>query len=369
MLILAYDENDNIVHIKDAEKGKSYRCPDCGAEVRPKKGTKKTHHFFHMNAEDCGNSGESIVHKYYKELIASQKTVRYNGLEMMVTNSKIEQTLPNLLTGSHIIADVMLELNGYKWIAVEVCYKNHKDENHVDIYNALDMECFEVYVDINKEQTDFEITGYEKIASVQQYGEKIRQEAQNDFDVTINKKNEYIEKTRNEHNEYVANFEQDVLYQTGYYMCQLVNTYKTSNRSYTFLQLMREISFIVKKHNPDCIILDVKQYDECSHSYKFDINFTKNRQLFHKIEIIESKYCGSQQYHTHMLTSGSKNSVSYLYHALKNNYCYVTQYDERHGYTVLTYAEKRGFNYKKEFIKRRDFIIVFAEGIISNYDL
>ena len=115
MLILAYDENDNIVHIKDAEKGKSYRCPDCGAEVRPRKGTKKTHHFFHMNAEDCGNSGESIVHKYYKELIASQKTVQYNDVEMIVTNSKIEQTLPNLLTDSHIIADVMLELNGYKW--------------------------------------------------------------------------------------------------------------------------------------------------------------------------------------------------------------------------------------------------------------
>lgn len=368
MLILAYDENDNIVHIKDAEKGKSYRCPDCGAEVRPRKGTKKTHHFFHMNAEDCGNSGESIVHKYYKEFIASQKIVNYNGIEMTVTNSKIEQTLPNLLTGSHIIADVMLELNGYKWIAVEVCYKNHKDENHVDVYNEFDMECFEVYVDMNEQRTDFEITGYEKIASVKQYGikieTKITQQLNKEY-TDINKKHDTkIMELKNE----IVDFENDVLFTTGYFMCQLTNTYETTKKSYTFLELMREINYIVRKYKQlDYIKLMVKDYDDNENSYVFDIEFIKLvkndtetiKEIVHKIEIIRTKYTGRNEYHS-SLFSGSyytkNNSVSYLYRALETKYCWIVDYDIRsNGHYVYKVREECKGRYRsKTWMKRKN---------------
>lgn len=286
MLILAYDENDNIVHIKDAEKGKSYRCPDCGAEVRPRKGTKKTHHFFHMNAEDCGNSGESIVHKYYKELIASQKTVQHNGVEMIVTNSKIEQTLPNLLTGSHIIADVMLELGGYKWIAVEVCYKNHKDENHVDIYNALDMECFEVYVDMNDEKTDFEIKNYKIIASIKQYANKVNEKIKHELSLmTVGKQ---IEITNARHEERKKCYDEiEKLREESrdrLFLLQEINNITQRAMGYTldtiayevidfyghtknFLEMINYINWRIKDGKVDNIVIKVDDFDSNSDKY------------------------------------------------------------------------------------------------------
>lgn len=295
MLILAYDENDNIVHIKDAEKGKSYRCPDCGAEVRPRKGTKKTHHFFHMNAEDCGNSGESIVHKYYKELIASQKTVQYNDVEMIVTNSKIEQTLPNLLTDSHIIADVMLELNGYKWIAVEVCYKNHKDENHVDIYNALDMECFEVYVDMNDEKTDFEIKNYKKIASIKQYANKVNEKIKHELSLmTVGKQAEVanaryeerkkcydeISELRDELREKITILKEiDKIVQNsiGYELNSIAyKFFDLYGHGKTLIELMEYCDWRIKDNNINKIQIEIGKFDEekakkeCRH---IDISF------------------------------------------------------------------------------------------------
>lgn len=380
MLILAYDENDNIVHIKDAEKGKSYRCPDCGAEVRPRKGTKKTHHFFHMNAEDCGNSGESIVHKYYKEFIASQKIVNYNGIEMTVTNSKIEQTLPNLLTGSHIIADVMLELGGYKWIAVEVCYKNHKDENHVDVYNEFDMECFEVYVDMNEQRTDFEITGYEKIASVKQYGAKIKEETK------IETEKETEEKFKKEHDsalnyykkraeEMCSKFyesqkrtELHIVKSTGYYMSQLMDSFEIDGKMFTFIDLMNKINYMIKKHKPNFIYLQIKQINIYStkddyEDFIFDIEFHKDGEIVGKIENVytysieyEYYYKGENNYGV----TKYDNSIKRLALALANKYYYET---EIKGNRIIRKTKPNS----TMDIRKKNAIYIFIKGEIRGF--
>ena len=322
MLILAYDENDNIVHIKDAEKGKSYRCPDCGAEVRPRKGTKKTHHFFHMNAEDCGNSGESIVHKYYKEIIASQKIVQYNGVEMIVTNSKIEQTLPNLLTNSHIIADVMLELNGYKWIAVEVCYKNHKDENHVETYNALNMECFEVYVDMNEKQTDFEIKEYKQIAGVQQASQVIIDK----YNISADEKDSTIKQLNEEHESFAVEVESSVLRSTGYYLSQITDEYIIGHQHYTFLQIMNEIHYNIRKYGKKTNITKIELYVkrlECW-GYYLDIRLFSNNDLLYTIENVRAR--NENKYH---FSHKVDNVVKRLHDALVIRYTcnYTIEYN------------------------------------------
>ena len=377
MLILAYDENDNIVHIKDAEKGKSYRCPDCGAEVRPRKGTKKTHHFFHMNAEDCGNSGESIVHKYYKEIIASQKTVQYNGIEMMVTNSKIEQTLPNLLTGSHIIADVMLELNGYKWIAVEVCYKNHKDENHVDIYNTLDMECFEVYVDMNEKQTDFEITGYKKIASIEQYGIKIEEETKIEVEQRLKKDHDnyvrFLRENEKKLKQQISNIkkthEKHVLNSTGYHMSQIIDTFWIDGKKITFIDLMNKINYMIKKYKPTAICLRIKEIKYCKDDYDsftFDIEFEKTDKI---ITTIKDVYTHSIEYNEYFQVQDEKyspecdNSVKRLAKALSNKYEYVTNIENDRIVRKRKYKD----NPFSSSIKRKDSIFIYIDGDVRGY--
>jgi ssDNA-binding Zn-finger/Zn-ribbon topoisomerase 1 len=158
MLTLAFNEQEDIIHINDAEKGEIYKCPDCGADVIRVHGDSKAHHYRHKNAEDCGSGGESVVHKYYKQYIASLTEVQLDYMEvpMQVTSSFIEKKLADGL-----VADVLLVLDGWKSIAVEICYKHAKDREHIEKYRELNIECYEIYVDMNEEQTDFEIVDWD----------------------------------------------------------------------------------------------------------------------------------------------------------------------------------------------------------------
>lgn len=66
----AYDENNNLVCIKnvtEADRSHEFRCPNCGARMRPRLGMKNAHCFYHADAEIC--SAESYLHKVAKEII------------------------------------------------------------------------------------------------------------------------------------------------------------------------------------------------------------------------------------------------------------------------------------------------------------
>ena len=169
MLILACDKNDNIIHIKDAEKQKVYKCPECNGEVFAKKGEVNAHHFCHKTS-DCGGNGESMVHRYYKEYISNLNEVEYDGQIMQVTHSEVEKRLTDGL-----VADVILILDNWKTIAVEICYKHPKDDEHIDKYKQLHLECYEVMVDMNDEQTDFEITSWKCLSGYECYNSEINE--------------------------------------------------------------------------------------------------------------------------------------------------------------------------------------------------
>jgi len=66
----AYDENGNIVNIKDVDpkthKGRIFRCISCGKEMRARIGEEKAAHFAHIHKGDC--SLESYLHKMGKYL-------------------------------------------------------------------------------------------------------------------------------------------------------------------------------------------------------------------------------------------------------------------------------------------------------------
>lgn len=162
-MLLALDKDNKVVHAKDVDKGHTYICPTCNEEVILKKGNKKVHHFAHKNDTQCSNSdGESVVHKYFKDYVASLKEVDYNGQIMEVTHAETEKRLTDGL-----IADVILILDNWKSIAVEICYKHAKDDEHIQKYRDLNLECYEIYVDMNAEQTDFEIIDWECLSSLE----------------------------------------------------------------------------------------------------------------------------------------------------------------------------------------------------------
>ena len=76
MCLLAYDKEGNIIHIDDALPRTDYICSDCGNILRVKKGEIKAKHFFHLNTENCGGTGESLIHKYFKKKILKFKTIK-----------------------------------------------------------------------------------------------------------------------------------------------------------------------------------------------------------------------------------------------------------------------------------------------------
>lgn len=64
----ALDENDNLVHIVTAERGKIYRCPHCGELMTPHMGEIRKWHFTHKaNLQNC--SYETYLHKIAKARI------------------------------------------------------------------------------------------------------------------------------------------------------------------------------------------------------------------------------------------------------------------------------------------------------------
>lgn len=69
----AYDENNNLVFIKDVDREHrgehSYHCPNCGEPMRPRLGEHNVWHFAHDNHQ-C--SQESYIHKTAKLLLAER---------------------------------------------------------------------------------------------------------------------------------------------------------------------------------------------------------------------------------------------------------------------------------------------------------
>ncbi|WVR22059.1 MAG: hypothetical protein [Malazfec virus 1] len=158
MLVLAMKE-EKIVHVSDAIKGTDYICPDCSEVVRCRKGEVNAHHYYHLNSE-CTSNGESVVHRYFKEKFANLTTINIDGVDYTATQSFVEKTItPNLRV------DVLLILNGWKPLVIEVCYKNKKTDTHKEMFAELGLEAYEVYVGLNEDETDFEVTGYETLYS------------------------------------------------------------------------------------------------------------------------------------------------------------------------------------------------------------
>ena len=61
-----YDEEGRILHINEAEKGKTYTCPLCGDRIVPRNdGKSQRPHFAHFKKTEAGCSGESLLHHLF----------------------------------------------------------------------------------------------------------------------------------------------------------------------------------------------------------------------------------------------------------------------------------------------------------------
>jgi hypothetical protein len=168
----ALDLYDQLIGIKDAQKGGKYFCPSCRASVIVRKGEIKIHHFAHKANNIC--SQETAVHKIAKMLVRQRFTAWKAGLAKapvmkracQVCGGKIDQAFPDKVESAELevglsngsIADVALLAQGKPIAVIEIRVTHAVDEQkattlpvpfiEIDGYKVLEQsECYEPLLD------------------------------------------------------------------------------------------------------------------------------------------------------------------------------------------------------------------------------
>jgi len=153
--VYCYDENKNVIHHTKAIKGNKYFCIDCAAELICKHGEVYQKHLAHKNTDNCGGTGESIVHKHWKNnlfvpgmSINISEGYHHQEVEIIeVINNVSLSKRYNMEWDRDIRVDVILitELGD---IIVEINYKSKsKFPKLANYYNTLDvLKVYEVSV-------------------------------------------------------------------------------------------------------------------------------------------------------------------------------------------------------------------------------
>ncbi|MGL5592725.1 competence protein CoiA family protein [Cetobacterium sp.] len=141
--MFALNSNNKIIHIKNALGKIDYYCANCKGILRVRNGKIKIKHFYHL-AKDCGDRGESLIHRYWKEYFLTVKEFEnYN-----IVDSRTEVSLLN----GNYIPDIVLKTDKETYIIIEICYKNPKTSEYFEKYKKLSKleKVFEIKVDFNE---------------------------------------------------------------------------------------------------------------------------------------------------------------------------------------------------------------------------
>lgn len=141
--MFAYTKDNEIIHIKDALPKTDYYCGHCGGRLRVRNGKIKIKHFYHLD-NDCGDRGESLIHKYWKEYFSKLKEFE----EFKIIDSRTEVRLLN----NTYIPDIVLKIDNENYIIVEICYKNPKTFSYLEKFKKLTKlkKVYEIKVDFDE---------------------------------------------------------------------------------------------------------------------------------------------------------------------------------------------------------------------------
>lgn len=81
MQIYGLDAHGKLIHALQAERQKSYQCPECSGLVRVRGGRFKHHHFYHVAHSACRLHGKSAVHLHIQLILQKMFTSETIHLE------------------------------------------------------------------------------------------------------------------------------------------------------------------------------------------------------------------------------------------------------------------------------------------------
>lgn len=149
ILIVAQDENDKYIHIKDAKENTNYFCPCCHQPVkmRAKSSKKVQPHFYHITESPCVNS-ETLIHWTYKNwLFIKGSQFKLSDEDELHTVEKIDiENIYHTNFGDYQPDITVYDSNGMRFF-FEINYSNKKKYlNYADKWCELNSKVVEINV-------------------------------------------------------------------------------------------------------------------------------------------------------------------------------------------------------------------------------
>ena len=141
--MFALNSNNEIVHIKEALSKTDYFCAKCGGRLRVRNGKIKIKHFYHLD-NDCGDRGESLIHRYWKEYFSKLK--EFEGFKIIDSRTEVR------LLNNTYIPDIVFKIDDGSYIIIEICYKNPKTFSYLEKFKKLTKlkKVYEIEVDFDE---------------------------------------------------------------------------------------------------------------------------------------------------------------------------------------------------------------------------
>ena len=141
--MFALNSNNEIVHIKEALSKTDYFCDKCGGRLRVRNGKIKIKHFYHLD-NDCGDRGESLIHRYWKEYFSKLK--EFEGFKIIDSRTEVR------LLNNTYIPDIVFKIDDGSYIIIEICYKNPKTFSYLEKFKKLTKlkKVYEIEVDFDE---------------------------------------------------------------------------------------------------------------------------------------------------------------------------------------------------------------------------
>jgi len=139
-------------HIDDVPNGKECNCfcPDCHCRLIAKNlGRIMDHHFAHVTSSNCEFTGETVIHRFAKDILTSGikvelPPIKYNEIVIQNPNSfdysivKLEERIDS------IIPDVLLENENGDKLYIEIFVYHGVDSKKMDKIKQMNINCIEI---------------------------------------------------------------------------------------------------------------------------------------------------------------------------------------------------------------------------------
>lgn len=154
----AFNEFNQLVHVKEVARGRACQCQCvvCSEPLVARQGEVRLHHFAHAsNREPCESNHESLLHKYAKQLITAAlglvmpvtpAVAHFLGLTETTGKAILQTLLPVLeeVAVGAIRPDILLVTTDGVQVAIEIAYSSFCDLEKAAEFERLALPALEI---------------------------------------------------------------------------------------------------------------------------------------------------------------------------------------------------------------------------------